>query len=326
MGSTFLIAGEHLADGEPDFQRTLAAAHFGRTRPLCLCKPEGVETCVAAASEGFFVRRMPYTAAKHAGSCLLARTWPYSRPISPRIRVLADSGDFATFRAESQALGALLRSLWHSAGLTCWRPSFDGKRSWANVRRHLRTGSAGHDWRGGALGDCLYIPETFCLEEKDAIGARRGLKWARAAQRRIPRNRVVLIGEVKRIVYATQRCAFVIKHVPDRPFVLSDKRYSWINRVCGDDAAFCEMFDDLRLVAIATVALSSKLEPALCCVHLMPTTAEWLPIRNDRERATVAGLIRQGRSFTVDESLFVPRREPKPWRPDATNPSAALAP
>ncbi len=241
--------------------------------------------------------------------------------------MLAESRDFDTFRMESQALGTLLRSLWHSAGLTRWQPSFAGKRSWATVRGHLQSGASGYDWRGGALGDCLYIPETFRLEEKDAIGARRDAKWARIAQRHAPRDLALLIGEVKRIEYATQGSAFIIKHVPDRPFiVLTDKRHFWINRLCGGAATFCEMDVDLHLVAIATFALSSKLEPALCCVHFMPTTAEWLPIQNGRERATLAGLIREGRSFVVDESLFGPRHEPKPRRPDAAFPSATPAP
>ncbi len=40
------------------------------------------------------------------------------------------------------------------------------------------------------------------------------------------------------------------------------------------------------------------------------------------ERATLAGLIREGRSFVVDEALFGPRHGPRPRRPDPAHPSA----
>ena len=78
------------------------------------------------------------------------------------------------------SLRGLLHYLWDQAELTKWHPGFAGKRTWGTVRRQLLSASEDKFARGDSLRSRLYIPETFSVDHRDAINARRLAKWSTA--------------------------------------------------------------------------------------------------------------------------------------------------
>src|SRR5690606_2953448 len=78
------------------------------------------------------------------------------------------------------SLRGLLHYLWDQAELTRWHPGFEGKRTWGTVRRQLLSASKDKFTSGDSLRSRLYIPETFFVDQRDAINARRSAQWLQA--------------------------------------------------------------------------------------------------------------------------------------------------
>src|SRR3546814_6014353 len=68
-----------------------------------------------------------------------------------------------------------------------------GKRNWYIVRRQLLNAALGCKVRGDPLAQRLFVPETFRLEDKDAIAGRQDAELAIA--RSEPDRIMILIGE-----------------------------------------------------------------------------------------------------------------------------------
>ena len=238
------------------FQDALATAHSSRHRPLCLCRPEGLQMYVARIGSGFILKRMPDTGAAHAPDCL-----SYEPPAGlsglgelkgsaivedPTLGTTALKLGFALTRgngrssmpangavttvsratARSSRCAACCTTSGTRPRLTRWQPGFAGRRSWAVIRKHLLQAAEGKVARGRSLQDQLYIPEPFSVERRDDIHARRIAHWSQAAK---PGQRgrllLLLIGEVKEITPARFGYKAVIKHLPDQAFLLDETLY-----------------------------------------------------------------------------------------------------
>src|SRR3546814_11824225 len=70
-----------------------------------------------------------------------------------------------------------------------------GKRNWYIVRRQLLNAALGCKVRGDPLAQRLFVPETFRLEDKDAIAGRQDAELAIA--RSEPDRIMILIGEIR---------------------------------------------------------------------------------------------------------------------------------
>ena len=254
--ATYLVHGRRMAPEDTGFQDALAAAHSSRHRPLCLCRPEGLQMYVARIGSGFILKRMPDTGAAHAPDCL-----SYEPPAGlsglgelkgsaivedPTLGTTALKLGFALTRGNGRSsmpangaggdsvasdgskltMRGLLHYLWDQAELTRWQPGFAGRRSWAVIRKHLLQAAEGKVARGRSLQDQLYIPEPFSVERRDEIHARRIAHWSQAAK---PGQRgrllLLLIGEVKEITPARFGYKAVIKHLPDQAFLLDETLY-----------------------------------------------------------------------------------------------------
>ena len=324
MGRTFLIAGWRVTEEDPGLQQALGAAHLARIRPRCLCRPEGVETYVAVAGDGFAVKRMPYSATKHQAWCAFAHSSEPASTVSRRRRVFADDHDFASFKARADALSAMLNDLWRAAELTRWQPAFHGRRSWSTVRSHLMSASRAFQWQGVGLAEQLYVPETFRSDMSTAIFERRTLRCREIMERDQATGTFIVVGEIKRITPQSNGYALIFKHVPDCSFELSDSRYGWINRLFAGAISLTGTEDNLHLVAAAIATLTSHHEPAVLFLSLMVTTPEWLPVRNAVERATLVTLVRDRRTFLVEEALASVRHTA--LRPQASRPLNSYLP
>lgn len=125
--------------------------------------------------------------------------------------------------------------MWRDAELTRWRPGFEGRRSWATVRRHLLASAAIQDPEDQVIRRRLYIPECFRVDDREAIRTRRLASWSRALEASTDDGRMFLIGEFKKIDPARQNFEMFIKHVPDQAFELPDRLYRWISQGLTDE-------------------------------------------------------------------------------------------
>jgi Protein of unknown function (DUF1173) len=143
------------------------------------------------------------------------------------------------------SLRALLHFLWEQAGLTRWHPGFEHRRTWGAVRRQLQEATTQMCTSGETLAARLYVPEPFCVEQRDVIAARRHNRWADAAGPGNGMQRLLLmIAEVKEIVPSRHGQNAIIKHIPDVAFALEGSLYTGLERRFGQELSLWSSVDD----------------------------------------------------------------------------------
>jgi hypothetical protein len=196
------------------------------------------------------------------------------------------------------SLRGLLHYLWDQAELTKWHPGFTGKRTWGTVRRQLLSASEDKIARGDSLRPRLYIPETFFLDQRDAINARRSAHWMRALSAPgKPQSLMLLIGEVKEIVPARYGFKVVVKHVPDQGFAIDQQLYRRLGRRFEAELALWGACERMHMMIIATFSVAETGVPVLSELSLMPVTLHWLPVENTFDEQLVDQLVSHGRTF-----------------------------
>lgn len=302
----YLIAGERYHPEDPDFAVALAGAHRAPDRPSCLCTPQGVPMYVARLGHHYLIKRMPDTGEQHAPDCPSSYLQPPgsyeqsnrnpNRPPPERTDseikldfTLTDPAWQAphTGRVGGQSrpstarlsLGDLLLHLWHVADLTYWHPNFEGKRTWAVVRRRLLKAASDLTLHGRALSDWLYIPEPFNTECRDEIRDRRLTRWREFANAEAPRRLMLMIGEVKATRVSAQGAELVVKHLPDLTLPFADRltyaRGSW--PFDGEDGGFQDRHEPNRLIMISRACLRTPAEIMILESCPMRVTSAWLP-------------------------------------------------
>lgn len=325
---TFDIEGQRLAPSSPAFAEAVAHAYSRRRRPRCLCRPEGIEMYVARLGEGYIVKRMPQTGNQHAPDCtsfeppedlsglrqLLGSaikedpstgvtTLKLGFPLSKRpARTTPTTPSTAPGTASSSvsrlSLRGLLLYLWEQADLTRWHPGFEGRRSWGTVRRQLLQAAAPLFTCGDSLATRLYVPETFHVEQRDSIIARRAQTWAGAGGSSDARQRLfLLIAEVKEIMPARYGHKAVIKHVPDIAFALDDPLYHQLAQRFQHELALWSACDSIHMLMIATISVSTLGLPHITGLSLMTANANWLPVETMAEQQLLDGLVHHRRAF-----------------------------
>lgn len=328
----------------PGFAEAIANAHATRQRPRCLCAPEGVEMYVARLAGphgGYIVKRMPDTGYRHAYDC---PSYEPSADVSGLGQLLgtAINEDPATGQtslrlgfsltkmpgrsqtplageeSESVAtdgtklsLRGLLHYLWDQAELTKWHPGFAGKRTWGTVRRQLLSASEDKFARGDSLRSRLYIPETFFVDQRDAINSRRSAQWLQALSAPgKPQCLMLLIGEVKEIVPARYGFKAVVKHAPDQAFLLDHQLFRRLGRRFERELALWGGFDRIHMMIIATFSVAATGVPVVAELSLMPVTQHWLPVESTFEEQLVDRLVSQGRTFSKGLRYNLPAMVP----------------
>jgi len=326
--AVYEIAGRRFEIGSRGFADAVADAHAAHQRPRCMCLVQGVEMYVARLGEGYIVKRMPDTGSHHAPDCpsyeppaefsglgqvlgsaitedpatgetTLKLDFPLTKmPGRSTIPPTSGESDSASSTGTRLSLRGLLHYLWDKAELTRWHPGFAGKRTWATVRRHLLHAAEHKLARGDALRARLYVPETFSIEQRDAINARRLAQWQTAVPAPgKPQRLMLLICEVKEIVPARYGFKAIVKHLPDQACAIDEQLYRRLGRRFEVELALWGASDDIHLVMIATFGVSSAGVPAIHELSLMPATAQWLPIENSFEHQLVGQLVADRRSF-----------------------------
>lgn len=323
------IAGRRYVQQSPGFAEAIAHAHAAQQRPRCICVPGGLETYVAKLNDCFVVKRMPETGHQHAPSC------PHFEPsatesglqhfLGTAIREDPVTGltalrlDFSLSKSHSRgpqrqptaiearaagchlprlSLRGLLHHLWDQAGLTRWHPGFEGKRSWATVRRHLQDAAQQNVAGGIPLSTKLYVPEPFTPADQESIRARRSACWTRTATLQTGHQMLMLvIAEVKVIEPARYAFHAWVKHVPDIGFALDGSLYRAVGRRFSEELSMWSASKGIRMVMIATFGVASTGVPTISRLSLMPVTQHWLPVETLDDLRLVERLVGEGRAF-----------------------------
>ena len=214
-----------------------------------------------------------------SGETTLKLAFPLSRGAA-RLAPAALTNDKPTVKSTGQKLSmrGLLHVLWDRAELTHWHPKMAGKRSWFVVRRALLEAAASCKAKQEALPHVLFVPETFRLEDKEDLRARR-----RAALDRVYRSRdelMVVVGEIKEIAVMDQDMA---------------RRFH--KRFAGELALWQAQGNQGHLVVAGSFARRRQGTFDLIEVALMPVTGEWLPYESSDEQYLIAKAVAEKRRF-----------------------------
>ncbi|MDQ6879348.1 MAG: DUF1173 domain-containing protein, partial [Candidatus Dormibacteraeota bacterium] len=306
-----------------------AKAYGDKSRPLCMCMPAvGVPMYVSRFNDRFLVKRMPYTGSHHHPDCVSYEPPPELSglgEVAGAIQEDVDAGstalklDFKLSKIGSRSLPistgpqadsvrtdgsrlslrGTLHYLWEQAQLNRWTPAMGGKRSWYVVRKHLLQAAADKTAKGFALTDLLFIPESFSVDHKAEIEARRIAKLARTAMATAGGHQLMLlIGEVKAIEPARYGHKITIKHLPDMPLLLSEDLYQRIVKRFAHELALWSENDSIHLLAVATFGMSPAGVASLEEICLAPVSANWIPIEHHADAYLLEQLTHAGRRFT----------------------------
>ena len=327
--SVYEVGGRRFETLSRGFAEAIAEAHTSHQRPRCMCLVGGVEIYVARLGHGYIVKRMPNTGSHHAPDCpayeppaefsglgqvlgsaitedpatgetTLKVDFHLSK-VPGRSTVPSAGGDRDSVATDGTKLSlrGLLHYLWDQAELTRWQPGFAGKRSWTTVRKLLLQAAEHKIARGNDLQARLYIPEVFCVEQRDAINARRLARWAHVVSSPgKPQQLMLLIAEVKEILPARYGYKAVVKHVPDQAFAIDERLYRRLGRRFESELALWGASDALHMVMISTLSVSEAGVPTILELSLMPVTAQWLPVESAFELQLMETLVHEGRAFT----------------------------
>lgn len=324
----YLVAGQRYEAGEHELERALAAAHEERIRPLCLCSDPPVPVYVTRLGDTFVLKRMPFTGSQHAVSCSHyespAELSGLDEVLGTAISEDPDTGvtqlrvGFAMSKGMPRTVGSstgqesggvrsdgvqlslrgLLHFLWYDADLTRWLPGFAGRRSWGVVRSHLLAAAVNKTVRGVPLMNSLYVPEVFTAASRDEIDARRMRRFANGLQRHADvRPLMLLIGEVKEIAPMRYHFKVVVKHMPDQAFLLDSQLHRRMVKRFERQLSLWDTSKHIRMIVIATFAMSDVGLLMIEELSLVPTSSHWLPVEDGYELQLVDRLVNDGRAF-----------------------------
>lgn len=327
--TTYNFGGTLVERDDPGFEALVAAAYRASPRPLCMCRPKGVEMYVARVGEHYIVKRMPDSGSAHQLSCPsyespfelsgMGEVMGTAIQTNPADGTTSLKFDFSMSRKGAGARGpaaggqiadhvrtdgakltlrGVLHFMWSEAGFNKWFPAMAGKRSWFVIRKHLMAAAQDKLVKNARLCDLLYIPESFTVENKDAIQRRRADLFNQAAKADGgTRQFMLLVAEVKEIGEARFGKKLIVKHVPDCAFLLREdiaKRLA--TRFAGELEMWSAM-SDVRLIVLGTFSISANGVPAIEAMTLMLITEQWIPIESNAEKSLVDRLVRERRQF-----------------------------
>lgn len=327
--ATFRIEDELIDKSDGRFEALLASIHNSKVRPRCMCRQTGIDMYVVKLDDRFFVKRMPGSGGDHAPDCGsyeppaelsgLGQVMGSAIVESPEIGVTALKLQFSLTKSGGRAaptagegesdsvktdgnklsLRALLHFLWEEAGFHKWSPSMQGKRNWHVLRKYLLQAAQHKSAKGGALAECLYVPEPFSSEQKQAIAQRRTAQLARVAPGAGQANRklMLLIAEVKELSPSRNGHKLVAKHVPDFHFMMNADLYNRLTKRFDLELSLWDSIDGAHLVTIATFGVNGAGVASIEEMGLMVTTENWIPFESLSDKSLLDCLAENGRRF-----------------------------
>lgn len=324
------IRDELLAMDDPCLQSALAAIYGSKMRPMCDCRPVGVEMYIAKIVGKFIVKRMPNTGADHAPACDSYEPPPelsgLGEVLGSAIEENAVDGtttlklDFSLARSSGKkvpspgtsekdsvatdgnklTLRGMLHYLWEQAGFNRWMPSMESKRSWSDIRKYLLLAAENKRAKGTELIERLYIPEPFSAERKGEIAQRRVARLSKAAvSGKGGRQMMIVVGEIAQ--FGTARYGYKIRfrHVPDCDFMMKEDLHKRLHKRFASELELWSSNADkgAHLTAIATFLVGPTGIPSIEEIALMTVSSGWIPFESQFELTLLELLVNSRRRF-----------------------------
>jgi len=298
----------------------LSGGRSGGIRPLCLCVPGGVPMYVARFGTRHLVKRMPLSGNRHAPGCPHyeapeERAGHAAGPAAAREKAeslrgtltadapapTAEKAENATPRranGDGFSLLRMLHELWVRAELTRWHPGFAGKRHWGVVRRHLLAAARRMATPSGPLAEHLYVPEVFSVERAEKIRERREAAWRRMLAPAAGESPLMfVVGELKALQPGQHRARAWLKHLPDRPLMLSKELARRTERRYAALLGLWDAAPTLHMVMAGAVALDDLGAATVIDAALMASSPEWISVEDAHDVVLVERLVEDRRSF-----------------------------
>ena len=336
----YYVIDREMTPADTGFEAMVERAYSMKSKVRCLCRRDRDLDLYIANRQGVYIlARWPGTGALHAyfcdhyeapdfltgigqvrgqaivdddatGETLLKFGFPLSRGPA-RNAPAAFTNDKPDVKSTGQKLSirGFLHYLWDRAQLTHWHPAMQGKRNWYIVRRELMAAALSCKVRGASLGQYLFVPETFKLDDKDAISRRRHgeLSLTEASRDAI----MILVGEVKSIEKARFGEKMLIKHLPEWPFLIDeDMARRFHNRFAVEEALWQSDTEGGHLMMAASFSISASGLPQLYELSVMPVTRDWLPYEGLEERALLMKSVESRRRFVKGMRVNLPASRP----------------
>lgn len=324
----YSIGGTPYSLDDPMLNDALAAVYGTPARPLCLCKPGGIEMYIAKVNNQHILKRMPHSGGKHAMSC---ESYEPPAELSGRGEVMDGAiqtdmaegtttlrFDFALSKSGTRAaptkgngesdsvrtdgkkltLRGTLHYLYDEAGLSRWFPAMAGKRNWWIIRKALFGAASDKCAKGAQLADLLYIPESFSIEKKDEIAQRRlNLFRTLSPVETATRKLMLLVGELKEMGDARFGKKMVIKHLPDCHFMMNEDVYKRFLKRFESELSLWSGDETSHLLIVATFGVNGTGTASLEEASAMLVNEHWIPYESVDERLLIDALIQQKRRF-----------------------------
>jgi hypothetical protein len=341
--TSYRIGDEVIEKNDSGFNEVLGSVHKGKVRPICLCRPGGIEMYVVRVEGRYYIKRMPGTGGDHDAGC-----GSYEPPAelsglghvlgsaiieSPDLGTTALKLDFSLTKSAGRSapapgdgevdsvrtdgnkltLRALLHYLWDEAGFQKWSPLMGGKRNWGVIRKYLLLAAEHKSTKGSDLATVLYVPEPFAVERKDAITQRRMAQMSRVADAQGhsgPRRLMLLIGEVKEIGPSRYGHKLVIKHLPDFQFMMNEDVHKRLTKRFDMELSLWDTIEGVHLLAVSTFGVNKAGVASVEEIGLMVTTENWIPFENSADKLLLDGLTRDGRRFLKGMRYNLPTSRP----------------
>lgn len=324
----YVIFGAVFSSADDTFQEQLEAAHQKKHYPRCLCKDGGVEMYVSRIGNQYFLKRMPNQGRQHSSDCdsyeipdglsgkarlqnsaiieshetgltLLKLGFPLSKGIGSRPAITPSGKAPRSLKSNPVRLSmrALLEYLYEEGGLSRWSPRMMGKRSWFIVRRQLLDAAQNKVSKKTPVAEVLFVPETFSVDKKEEIAARRRRYFANFKPHGGKTPLGLMIGEVKEFGKTRVGGKIIIKHMPDMPLQLPEDLETRIHRVFEDQIAVFEEDEKVHLIFLASFLISGSGNPQADEITFITVDENWLPFENLEEREMLARLVSDKRFF-----------------------------
>jgi hypothetical protein len=102
----------------------------------------------------------------------------------------------------------------------------------------------------------------------------------------------------------------MIKHLPDFPFLMSEKLYARMLNVFADTLSLWDAVENAHLIVIGTFTIIPSGLALFEEIGLMLTTENWIPFEHASEKRLLEKLAKEGRSFAKGLRYNLPSYRP----------------
>lgn len=335
----YFVDGVRIGAGDPGWQRLLESAHARGIHPRCLCRPGGVAMYIARYDR-YVVKRLPDSGHLHHPTCpsyepppgdsglgevlgdaVIERApdrvevrveFPLTRRFGRPFAVGDPGAPHTEVSAPRRRLGlrGLVHLLLQRAGFNRWSPRMQGKRNWFVFRGHLLAVAQEIETKGVRLGEVLFVPEPYSLDDATGIARRRAqaLSILQSPGEGAQFKLMLVVSELKEFTATEVDHRIVLRHMPDCPLYMERRAgerlrklfecefEAWAHQRAAEQAG---RVDPWRLRFLFCGLIYARREGVyfVDTATLIVLTSTWIPLDQPYEHLLFDELVRRERRF-----------------------------